>query len=119
MDIENLLSSKPHNPNYINRYIKYLELCVKRNEKVKPLVSEKHHICPKAESLFPEYTNFSKYPWNKILLSRRQHLFAHRILNKLYGGPMTISLFLMLQSKWYDLKISDKEIINLKMNMVD
>jgi hypothetical protein len=56
---------------------------------------ETHHICPKANDLFPEYKSFKLYKWNKIKLSYRQHFIAHWLLWKAYGGSQTIAFSAM------------------------
>ncbi len=96
VDIYSLLSSKPHNPHYLKRYIKYLNLCEEKN---KALIDsdpvENHHILPKAKDLFPEYKDFSQHPWNKITLTPYQHIWVHLILYKLYGGSQVHAVFYM------------------------
>ena len=87
--IRSILSSKPHNLHYLNRYIKFIEYC--KNLKQEGY-TEKHHICPKAKDLFPEYSSFKENPWNKINLSARQHYVAHLLLFKIYGRPMAYAL---------------------------
>ena len=42
---------------------------------------EAHHIIPKC--LSPEYESFIKYPWNKVLLTAREHFICHRLLTKM------------------------------------
>ena len=83
MDIYSVLASKPHNPHYLNRYITFIQKCQQKNEEYNGYV-EKHHICPKAKDMFPEYKSFSKHPWNKAILTARQHFIAHLILTKIY-----------------------------------
>lgn len=81
MDIYSILASKPHNPHYLNRYITFIEQCQRHNDKHEEYV-ENHHICPKAKDMFPEYKDFRKHPWNKAVLTPRQHFIAHLILWK-------------------------------------
>ena len=92
MNIYNLLSSKPHNPHYLKRYYAFIESC--RQTTSNPVV-EKHHICPKAKDLFPEFSSFAKNPWNLISLSPRQHFIAHLLLWKTFGGRQTHAFHLM------------------------
>ena len=54
MDIYSILSSKPHNPHYLNRYITFIEQCQQKNVDYHGYV-ENHHICQKADDMFPEY----------------------------------------------------------------
>jgi hypothetical protein len=45
---------------------------------------ERHHICPKAKDMFPEYSSFRENPWNFVCLTPRQHFIAHLILWKCF-----------------------------------
>ena len=90
MDIYSILSSKPHNPHYLNRYIRFIQSCQKVNKNWNDYV-EKHHICPKSKDLFPEYKSFSKHSWNCAILTARQHFIAHWILWKTYPDSKSVS----------------------------
>lgn len=92
MDIYTILSSIPHNPHYLKRYIKFIRSCesVILSENT---YTEKHHICPKY--LFPNYKDLNKNPWNCSVLTKRQHFIAHWILAKTYGGLMISAFCLM------------------------
>lgn len=93
MNIYSILSSKPNNSHYLNRYIRFIEYCKVKNIGLtkKNCYLEAHHICPKAKDLFPEYSSFPDHPWNKILLTARQHFIAHMILWKCYGCSQTLA----------------------------
>jgi len=79
--IYKVLTSKPHNLHYLNRYIKFIEGCkIKNSHFIGYQYTESHHICPKANELFPEYAKFHEFPWNKVDLNSRQHIMAHVIL---------------------------------------
>lgn len=93
MNIRSLLYTIEGNKRHIDRYLKFIAWCASTNIISMPLVTEKHHICPR--SLFPEYKNIRKHPWNIIHLSLRQHFVAHYILHKAYGGKMTYAAFCM------------------------
>jgi hypothetical protein len=95
MDIYSILSSKPHNPHYLNKYITFIEKCQQNNATNEDQL-EKHHICPKAKDMFPEYKCLKEHSWNLCLLSQRQHIIAHIILYKAY--PRSRSC---LSSVWY------------------
>lgn len=82
MNIYNLLASKPHNPHYLNRYIKFIRYCDTLDTKEDDL--ENHHICPKSKDMFIEYRNFELNPWNRISLTKRQHFIAHHLLWKAF-----------------------------------
>lgn len=79
-----ILKTKPHNEHHLNRYIKFI--CSLQD--VIPIhikyVTEQHHICPRLNDLFPEYKSFTLHPWNKIVLTRRQHYIAHLMLRKAF-----------------------------------
>jgi hypothetical protein len=83
MDIYSILSSKPHNPHYLNRYITFIRKCQQKNTGYDGYV-EKHHICPKAKDMFPGYKSFKEHSWNLVKLTARQHFIAHLILWKTY-----------------------------------
>lgn len=82
--IYSILSSKPHNEHYLKRYVKFIESCA--HQDFSNQYTEKHHICPKAKDLFPEYKSFKTNPWNKVVLTARHHFIAHWMLWKTFGG---------------------------------
>ena len=90
MDIYSILASKPHNPHYLHRYIRFIEKCQQKN-KNSSAKTHKHHICPRAKDMFPEYAKFSKHNWNMARLTPRQHFIAHIMLWKIY--PSVTSQF--------------------------
>lgn len=96
-NIKNILQSKKHNSFYLDRYINFLSKI--NNDESTNKYLENHHICPKAPDLFPEYSSFKKYPWNKIKLTARQHFIAHHILWKSYGGSQIFSFYSMSHQK--------------------
>lgn len=67
---------------------------------------EHHRICPKAPDLFPQYSSFKLYPWNKAPLTPRQHFVAHLLLRKVFGGSQSKTLLCMINR----LKVSDRHI---------
>lgn len=96
IDIYSILASKPHNPHYLKRYIKFIENCEKSNSiksKEELGKTNNHHICPKAQDLFPEYASFKEYSFNSIILTVRQHFIAHWMLMKTYGGGQYNAFF--------------------------
>jgi hypothetical protein len=99
-DIKEILSSKPHNPHYLKRYIWFIEYCQKANKDYIGY-TEKHHICPQAKDLFPEYKSLRKHPWNCVVLTPRQHLIAHFILVKIYPDSQSskFALWKMFQGR--------------------
>lgn len=96
MDIYNILSSKPHNPHYLSRYIRFIDACQQKNEGYVGY-TEKHHICPKANDMFPEYACFKDHSWNCAVLTARQHFIAHMILWKTYEiSSVSIAFYFMV-----------------------
>lgn len=81
VNIYDILSTKPHNPHYLKRYIKFIEWCL---DNPPDGYAEVHHICPKARDMFPEYVDLDNYRWNAVSLSARQHIVAHILLWKSY-----------------------------------
>lgn len=114
MSIYTILSSKPHNSHYLRRYFRFIS-----TRKNQPGATEKHHICPKAADLFPEYAKFKDHKWNMIHLTYREHFIAHWILWKAYGGSQTHAFFISftgtnrLPSKTYAL-LREQTIEKLK-----
>ena len=93
-----ILSSKPHNNHYLKRYIRFITRAVAHNAShIQSECMERHHICPKAPDLFPEYSCLTQYPWNCALLTARQHFIAHLILRKVYQGSQSRALLFMIQ----------------------
>lgn len=99
-DIYALLATKPHNPHYLKRYIKFIFSCTNQPDEY----TENHHICPKSPDLFPEYKSFSKNPWNKAVLTARQHFIAHRLLAKAYGNSQIAALKFIITTR--EIKVS-------------
>ena len=83
MDIYSILASKPHNPHYLNRYITFIRQCQLQNL-MNDTCLEKHHICPKAKDMFPEYMSLSENKWNRADLTLRQHFLSHIMLWKAF-----------------------------------
>lgn len=113
MDIYSILSSKPHNPHYLNRYIKFIEQCQQKNVGYECYV-ERHHICPKADDMFPEYVCFKTHPWNKAPLTPRQHFIAHLMLWKAFPSFYS-QTFAAWNMKWKNgMEINSKIYESLK-----
>lgn len=118
MDIYSILASKPHNPHYLNRYITFIERCQLKNADYDGYM-EKHHICPKANDMFPEYSSFSKNPWNKVNLTARQHFIAHLILWKVYRNKScatTLSCFMKNNCKNSKIYESAKNLYSFEVS---
>jgi hypothetical protein len=99
MDIYSILSSKPHNPHHLNRCITFIEHCQQKNVGYEGYV-ERHHICPKADDMFPEYEDFKLHPWNCAVLTARQHFISHIMLSKAFHNinSQTYALWFMSNS---------------------
>jgi len=79
--------------NYFTEKTKYLELYLKissnKSDRIKNkkhsddyIYYEAHHILP--VSIFPEYSDFKIYDWNRVLLTAREHFICHLLLVKHY-----------------------------------
>ena len=92
--------TKPHNIHYLTRYCKFIKQCCRKNlHSVETLVA--HHVCPKANDLFPEYAKLNNFSWNKALLTRRQHYIAHYLLWKSFKGSQTNAFYAMNNKNKY------------------
>lgn len=79
---------------YLKRYVKYIVACKAKNVNLtEDEYYEYHHIIPKA--LNPEFKNLKANPWNKAILTARQHGTAHWILARALGGSMWYALNMM------------------------
>lgn len=88
-----ILSSKPHNKHALYRYVRFIKYCASSIRT--GCYTERHHICPKAKDLFPEYSNFQINPWNMVTLTYRQHFIAHRMLSRVYGKSQVKAFYYM------------------------
>lgn len=94
-----ILKTIPHNTRELARYIKFIEKCVESNsENYTDIHLTAHHICPEASDMFPQYGSFTKYPWNKALLTDRQHYLAHMMLWKVYRNRSMTFAFNMMSN---------------------
>lgn len=90
-----ILKTKTSNHHMVQRYLNFVGNCNKKNQTSNGYLEE-HHICPKADDLFPEYCSFADFPENKAILTARQHIIAHVMLWKIYGGSQSYALDCML-----------------------
>lgn len=96
-DLYSILKSKPHNSHYLQKYWNFIDNCDKKNKNDQSInYIEVHHIAPAAKDLFPEYSNLKDCVWNAVKLTARQHILAHIMLWKVYGGSQIIALDCML-----------------------
>lgn len=112
--IYTILASKPHNSHYLNKYSNFINNCDDHNKKHNINIHrEKHHICPKAKDLFPEYKNIKTNTWNVVNLTYRQHFIAHVLLAKTYDTISTINALLITvkRTNYGDIKVSNSRSI--------
>lgn len=93
MNISKILSSKEHNPHYLKRYIAFVDYCRRVPQDG---YCENHHICPKADDLFPEYSSFRKHEWNKLRVPYRHHFILHWLLWKTFGKSQMRAFYAMI-----------------------
>lgn len=104
---------------YFNRYIKFYFLFKELNSNNFDADLINHHFLPKAKDAFPEYTSFTDYPWNKLRLTRRQHIFAHLLLYKSFP-ELKSQIYALNQLKGLiDNRLSPKLLKVLKSNLRD
>lgn len=98
--IKTILASKAHNSHYLTKYIRFINNCQEKNNNYSGY-TERHHICPKAQDMFPEFSSFTEYPWNCVALTPRQHFVAHLLLCKTYPDAISQvkALYLMINSR--------------------
>lgn len=92
MNFKQILESKPHNSHYLKKYVNFIESKASSPSKE---ASESHHICPKANDLFPEFNDLRSNSWNVVKLTREEHVIAHLYLHKAFGGSQTYAYFLL------------------------
>lgn len=108
INIYDILSTKPHNPHYLKRYVKFIEWCF---DNPHDGYTEFHHICPKATDMFPEFVDFSFHAWNAVQLSARQHIVAHILLWKTYRNPsQTAAIYYMLNVQNSNTKFNQRNV---------
>jgi hypothetical protein len=72
------------NYRWLERYLKFIEIF--KRDGIYKNQTHNHHILPR--SLYPEFEDFNKNPWNKAILTYREHLIAHYMLAKALEGNM-------------------------------
>lgn len=111
MNIYEILATKPHNSHYLKRYINFIDLCLLKNKTLsKNEYTETHHICPKADDLFPEYKDLRINRWNSIKLTARQHIIAHIILWKTYGKSQYLAANYMVNVQNSSTKFNNRSL---------
>lgn len=76
-----VLTTKPHNPHYVARYMHFIQ---SRTTQYTKGETQMHHILPKARDFFPEYANLTENSWNCVCLTHREHYIAHWMLHKAF-----------------------------------
>lgn len=72
-----------------NKYTRiYYSICSRarkeNRKKTVPGEYEAHHFLPKA--IFPQFKDYNKYKWNKVLLTPKEHYICHLLLTKMFEG---------------------------------
>ena len=110
---------------YSTLYIKITEKSLQENriklkkDNVDYIYYEAHHILPK--SIFKGYAIFKDNPWNKVLLTAREHFICHILLMKHYRKikktyeyqKMSKALTSLKMKNTYNSKIYEKLKLNL------
>lgn len=116
-EILTILLTKSQNIHYAHKYINFI---FSRLDNPQSTYTENHHILPKAKTQFPDYANLTKYPWNNIKLTGREHFIAHWLLWKSQGGFMAYAFKAMKRKSKYQhdryYKISSRVYEQLKMD---
>lgn len=69
----------------IDKLNQYIDFCIDNSTISKH--SEKHHILPKAPTLFPQFKSFKEHPWNCVTLTYKDHYIAHALLAEAIKEP--------------------------------
>lgn len=113
-----ILASVTHNPHYLNKYIRFISNCQEKNRNYSGY-TEKHHICPKAQDMFPEFTSFIEFPWNCVALTPRQHFIAHLLLHRTYPEVFSQARALYLLINTTGTKTNSKLYAKLKLKAIE
>lgn len=77
------------NNKYLNWYLNIIKLAKTRDLCADSYI-ERHHIIPR--SVDPNFSSFSKYNWNLVRLTAREHFICHRLLVKCTSGDDNVSM---------------------------
>lgn len=113
-----ILASVTHNPHYLNKYIRFISNCQEKNRNYSGY-TEKHHICPKAEDMFPEFTSFREFSWNCVALTPRQHYIAHLLLYRIYPSVISQARALYLMINVAGTKNNSKLYSKIKLEVTE
>jgi len=91
---------------------KYVDFCLNNNLGKNIDDSNLHHILPKADKLFPEYSNLKKYKWNGVYLTYKNHQRAHEMLAEAIDNSSIFHAWWMMfkNEKKYDKDLYEKSI---------
>ena len=89
------------------RYIKFINERLQR-ELSEDVVQERHHIIPTALGGLSKGT---------IQLTVREHLIAHLILSKCYGGSMSLALYMMSHERGTLISLTSRQYEQVKKNV--
>ena len=82
-----------------------------QEDRIKGPQYERHHILPKAKSMWPEFGSLRDHPWNGVLLTMREHFTCHRLLTRITVDGARRSMVFGLKrlttgegygSRWYE-----------------
>lgn len=82
---------------YTKWYFNIINQARLKNRKTGANYFERHHILPKAKTLYPQFASLKEYPWNGVLLTAREHFLCHYLLTKCLGGPQRRSMIFGLK----------------------
>ena len=78
----------------------YLRFCEENKTEYIKFKTARHHILPKAPACFPEFEDFSTYPWNRVILTHQNHYVAHYLLAQAISN-------VSINAAWWAMKIMD------------
>ncbi len=78
----------------------YINFCIDNNQNthIKHKTAN-HHILPKADSCFPEFSNLKTHSWNSTILTHQNHYKAHLILATAISNYSIISAWWAMNNK--------------------
>lgn len=78
-----------------NKYTRwYWKIVDRASSRKKPHISELHHILPKGNLMFPQFSNLKLNSWNGVHLTLREHFICHLLLTKMtLGEPRRSAIY--------------------------
>lgn len=81
----------------------YITFCLENQTVFKTHHTAKHHILPKADSCFPEYTSLKQNPWNCAILNHQHHYQAHYLLVRAVKN-------ISINAAWWGMRNKDSKL---------